>query len=109
MGHDLDAYADLKSERDFERMMRNKFEQLAATLQSELAALKAAHAWIKTSERLPADDARVLALVVDDTGTEQVEIVDFLACVPAFLFADGTESIDDEIVMSWMPLPVRPR
>ena len=75
-------------------------------LQTELATLKAAHAWIKTSERLPADDARVLALVVDDTGTEQVAIVDFLSRGPAFLFADGNET---KLVTWWMQLPEPPK
>ena len=78
-------------------------------LQADLDALKAAHAWIKTSERLPADDARVLALVVDDTGTEQVEIVNFVACIPAWRFDSDDAAIDDEIVTGWMPLPGRMR
>lgn len=78
-------------------------------LQSKLDKLKAAHAWIKTSERLPADDARVLALVVDDTGTEQVEIVNFIACIPAWRFDSDDAAIDDELVTGWMPLPGRMR
>jgi hypothetical protein len=80
--------------------------QKAQALQTELDALKAAHAWIKTSERLPADDARVLALVVDGTGTKQIEIVDFLSRGPAFLFADGNET---KIVTWWMQLPEPPK
>ena len=67
---------------------------------------EAAHAWIKTSERLPADDARVLALVVDGTGTKQIAIVDFLSRGPAFLFADGNET---KIVTWWMQLPEPPK
>ena len=81
-------------------------ERTAQSLQAELDALKAAHAWIKTSERLPADDARVLALVVDGTGTKQIAIVDFLSRGPAFLFADGNET---KIVTWWMQLPEPPK
>mgnify|MGYP005610012089 FL=1 len=81
-------------------------ERKAQALQTELDSLKAAHAWIKTSERLPADDARVLALVVDGTGTKQIEIVEFLSRGPEFLFADGNET---KIVTWWMPLPEPPK
>ena len=81
-------------------------ERTAQSLQSELDKLKAAHAWIKTSERIPADDARFLAVVADNKGTEQVEIVEFLSRGPAFLFADGNET---KIVTWWMPLPEPPK
>lgn len=84
-------------------------QHTARHLHDELATLKAAHAWIKTSERMPADDDRVLALVVDDTGTEQVAIVNFIACVPAWQFDSDDSPIDDEIVMAWMTIPGRAR
>jgi len=82
-------------------------EHKAQQLQSELAALKAAHAWIKPADRLPADDGRVLALVVDVSGAELIEIVNFIACIPEWRFDYGNELIDDEIVVGWMQLPAR--
>jgi len=42
-------------------------ERTAQSLQAELAALKAAHAWIKTSERMPAKCGPVLAMVDGDS------------------------------------------
>lgn len=107
MGHDLDAYADLKSERDFERLMRNKFEQLATNLQSELATLKAAHAWIKTSERLSELNTPVLG--IDERGD-----IDVLECVPTGCGGTEWQYVTGHhgsvgAVTHWMPLPVRPR
>ena len=101
--------AELYQDRAEARKRAFEAEHKAQQLQAELDSLKAAHAWIKTSERLPADDARVLALVVDDTGTEQVEIVNFVACIPAWRFDSDDAAIDDEIVTGWMPLPGRMR
>ena len=101
--------AELYQDRNEARKRALEAEHKAQQLQAELDSLKAAHAWIKTSERLPADDARVLALVVDDTGTEQVEIVNFVACIPAWRFDSDDAAIDDEIVTGWMPLPGRMR
>lgn len=84
-------------------------DERAYALKLELEALKADAKWISPSERLPADDARLLALVVDDTGTEQVEIVNFIACIPAWSFDSDNAAIDDELVTGWMPLPGRMR
>ena len=81
-------------------------EHKAQQLQTDFNALKAAHAWIKTSERIPEDNARFLAVVADNKGTEQVEIVDFLSRGPEFLFADGNET---KIVTHWQPLPEPPK
>ena len=82
-------------------------EHKAQQLQAELDVLKAAHVWIKPADRLPADDGRVLALVVDVSGAELIEIVNFIACIPEWRFDYGNELIDDEIVVGWMQLPAR--
>ncbi len=89
---------------------RRAFEAESKTqqLQTELDALKAAHAWIKTSERLPADDARVLALVLDNAGNERTEIVTVWSG-PVWRYEDNGLQIDPEIITGWMPLPGRTR
>ncbi len=76
-------------------------------LQAELDALKAAHAWIKTSERLPELSTPVL-------GIDLLGEVDVLECVPAFhggtewQYVTGHHGSAGEVT-DWMPLPVRPR
>ena len=107
MGHDLDAYADLKSERDFAVERRNHFEQLAKTLQTELDALKAAHTWIKTSERMPELHSSVLG--VDHHG--DVELLDFIPAFrgePYFRYTNGHRDVARS-VSAWMPLPEPPK
>lgn len=69
---------------------------------------EAAHAWIKTSERLPADDARVLALVLDNAGNERTEIVTVWSG-PVWRYEDNGLQIDPEIITGWMPIPGRMR
>ena len=107
MGHDLDAYADLKSERDFAVERRTHFEQLAKTLQTELDALKAAHTWIKTSERMPELHSSVLG--VDHHG--DVELLDFIPAFrgePYFRYTNGHRDVARS-VSAWMPLPEPPK
>jgi len=111
--HNLMAITAQEQERTEQLAMAEAACRRDATalgeVQAELAVLKAAHAWIKPTDRLPADDARVLALVVDVNGAELIEIVNFIACVPQWRFDYGNELIDDEIVVGWMPLPGRAR
>ena len=76
-------------------------------LQAELDALKAAHAWIKTSERLPELNTPVLG--IDDRGD-----IDVLECVPAFRGGSEWQYVTGHhgtlyAVTDWMPLPGRPR
>ena len=82
-------------------------EHKAQQLQAELDSLKAAHAWIKTSERLPELSTPVL-------GIDLLGEVDVLECVPAFhggtewQYVTGHHGSAGEVT-DWMPLPVRPR
>ena len=82
-------------------------ERKAQALQSEIDSLKAAHAWINASERLPENGAKVLAIVreviilVYDTDTE----------FPGAPWR--TENADIEFnkssIVKWMPLPEPPK
>lgn len=108
MGHDLDAYADLKSERDFAVERRNHFEQLAKTLQTELDALKAAHTWIKTSERMPDNDARKVLVMICGKGSKRVEFADYYYRHWS-IGDDGYDLEEYETVTHWMPQPEPPK
>jgi len=78
-------------------------ERTAQSLQAELAALKAAHAWINASERLPEDGAKVLAIVrevmilVYDTDTE----------FPGAPWRTENADIvfNKSSIVKWMPIP----
>jgi len=84
-------------------------------LQTELSTLKAAHAWIKTSERMPAHGDRCL-VYADFAGTVLCAIGRYIPYGASdlrpwqiqhgqerFLYA-GTEAI-----VGWMPLPEAPK
>ncbi len=90
-------------------------ERTAQSLQSELDALKAAHAWIKTSERMPAHGDRCL-VYADFAGTVLCAIGQYIPYGASdlrpwqiqhgqerFLYA-GTEAI-----VGWMSLPEAPK
>lgn len=78
-------------------------EQTAKKVQAELDALKAAHAWIKTSERMPENGAKVLAIVRDAMILVHESDAEF-AGVPW-----RTENADmvftKGAVLKWMPIP----
>lgn len=89
--------------------------QKAHQLQAELDALKAAHAWIKTSERLPAHGERCL-VYADFAGTVLCAIGQYIPYADSdlrpwrihrgqerFLYA-GMASI-----VGWQPLPEPPK
>ena len=84
-------------------------EHKAQQLQAELAKLKAAHAWIKTSERTPAvkdgDCVDVLAVV-----SGQVLVLNYTADDGVHPWADEFSNIyrADEVT-HWMPLPEAPK
>ena len=90
-------------------------EQNGQQLQAKLDALKAAHAWIRTSERLPSHGERCL-VYADLAGTALCAIGQYIPYSESdvrpwrihhgqdrFLYA-GTASI-----VGWMPLPEAPR
>jgi hypothetical protein len=78
-------------------------EHKGQQLQAELDALKAAHAWINASERLPEDGAKVLAIVrevmilVYDTDTE----------FPGAPWRTENADIvfNKSSIVKWMPIP----
>jgi len=84
-------------------------EHKAQQLQAELDALKAAHAWIKTSERKPeaheGDCCDVLAVV-----SEQVVVLNYTNDDSVHPWVDEFSSLyQDYEVTHWMPLPEAPK
>ena len=84
-------------------------EHKAQQLQAELAKLKAAHAWIKTSERKPeaqeGDCCDVLAVVSD-----QVLVLNYTADDSVHPWVDEFSNLyRDYEVTHWMPLPEAPK
>jgi len=78
-------------------------------LRAELAALKAAHAWIKTSERKPeaqdGDCCDVLAVV-----SEQVLVLNYTNDDGVHPWVDEFSNLyQDYEVTHWMPLPEAPK
>ena len=73
-------------------------EYTGQQLQTELDALKAAHAWIKTSERMPPRGSVVL--VVFDNGN--------ICTGQCYLSARGSLELTEHAV-AWMPLPEPPK
>jgi len=84
-------------------------EHKAQQLQAELDALKAAHAWIKTSERKPevqeGDCCDVLAVV-----SEQVLALNYTNDDSVHPWVDEFSNLyQDYEVTHWMPLPEAPK
>ena len=81
-------------------------EHKAHALQTELDALKAAHAWIKTSERMPDETCDVLG-VVDGVVMKLDYSDDEDAAYP---WADEYLRVyADKDVSHWQPLPEPPK
>jgi hypothetical protein len=86
-------------------------EHKAQQLHTELDALKAAHAWIKTSERMPDPGVKVLILCTDRFIAGEARIAKY------YRTDDGTiewsddsivseySDIDSKHVVAWMPRP----
>lgn len=81
----------------------------AQQLQAELDALKAAHAWIKTSERMPDETCDVLG-VVDGVVMRLDYSDDEDAAYPWADWSDGNmRGYSTDEVSHWMPLPEAPK
>ena len=98
--------AELHQDRDEARKRAFEAEHKAHALQTELDALKAAHAWIKTSERLPDESGSVLGVVdgvvmpLDYTDDEDA----------AYPWADDYMRVyADKDISHWQPLPEPPK
>ena len=82
-------------------------EQNAQELQTELDALKSAHAWIKTLERLPEETCDVLGIV---DGVVTLLNYDEFEDDPFVDWSDGTfRGYSVDAVSHWMPLPEAPK
>jgi hypothetical protein len=84
-------------------------ERTAQSLQTKLDSLKAAHAWIKTSERKPdvqeGDCCDVLAVV-----SEQVLALNYTNDDSVHPWVDEFSNLyQDYEVTHWMPLPEAPK
>lgn len=76
-------------------------------VQAELAAEKAAHAWIKTLERLPEETCDVLGIV---DGVVTLLNYDEFEDDPFVDWSDGTfRGYSVDAVSHWMPLPEAPK
>jgi len=84
-------------------------EQKAQQLQTELDALKAAHTWIKTSERMP--DPEVVVLIISTQDYEDGET----CTAKCYISVTGARiwehycNIDSAYVTHWQPLPEPPK
>ncbi len=82
-------------------------EHKAQQLQTELDALKAAHTWIKTSERVPEETCDVLGIV---DGVVTLLNYDEFEDDPFVDWSDGTfRGYSVDAVSHWMPLPEAPK
>jgi len=79
-------------------------EHKAQQLQSELDALKAAHAWIKTSERMPCPHVAVLGSDANGVVSKVLYFADDI-----WGYADDSNSAVDDPITHWMPLPEAPQ
>ena len=76
--------------------------QKAQQLQAELDKLKAAHAWIKTSERMPDEDTRKIPVVIQSMENKRVEIADYY--FGSWSIGDNGNGLEwYESVTHWMP------
>jgi hypothetical protein len=90
-------------------------EHKAQLLQAELDALKAAHAWIKTSERLPSHGERCL-VYADLAGTVLCAIGQYIPYGDSDLRPWQIQHGQDRFlyagiasIVGWMPLPEAPK
>ena len=82
-------------------------EHKAQQLQAELDALKAAHAWIKTSERMPEETCDVLGVV---DGVVTLLNYDEFEDDPFVDWSDGKfRGYSVDAVSHWKPLPEAPK
>jgi len=115
---DMNNWAD-KMEQDLAHANERArdAEHKAQQLQAELDALKAAHAWIKTSERMP--DPEVVVLIISTQDYEDGETCTakcYISVTGARIWEHYcTESgeagmdIDSAYVTHWQPLPEPPK
>jgi len=83
-------------------------EHKAQQLQAKLDALKAAHAWIKTSERMPDNDARKVLVIICGKGSKRVELADYYSA--QWSIGDEGYGLEEyETVTHWQPLPEAPK
>jgi len=98
-----DYEAELFQDRADARKRAADAEHKAQQLQAELDALKAAHAWIKTSERMPVSRESVLG--IDGYG----EVAQVSYSVPYLWTYDNSDRRPAGAVTHWMPLPEAPK
>jgi len=98
-----DYEAELFQDRAEARKRAADAEHKAQQLQAELDALKAAHAWIKTSERMPVSRESVLG--IDGYG----EVAQVSYSVPYLWTYDNSDRRPAGAVTHWMPLPEAPK
>ena len=91
-------------------------EHKAQQLQAELDALKAAHNWIKTSERMPEPETVVLIVCTHDFADGEICTAKCYLSVRGSLVweyydtetGEAGKDIADKWVPCWMPLPDMP-
>ena len=99
--------AELYQDRNEARKRAFEAEHKAQQLQTELDALKAAHAWIKTSERLPD--------IAEGSCCDVLALIDGAAIVLTYTPDDDIKPWSDEFsnlysiaeVTDWMQIPSR--
>ena len=104
-----DYEAELFQDRAEARKRAADAEHKAQQLQAELDALKAAHAWIKTSERKPeVQDGSCCDVLVFSNG--HILVLNYTNDDSAHQWADEFSNLyrNDE-VSHWMPLPEAPK
>lgn len=110
-------HADLRDmvfdERHDYYLLNQEFEKVKA----ELAALKAAHAWIKTSERMPDPEVVVLVVSTQDYAEGEVCTAKCYTSTSGDLIWEHYSSetgeagmdIESAYVTHWQPLPEPPK
>lgn len=83
-------------------------ERTVQSLQSEIDAPRAAHAWVKTSERMPDNDARKVLVIICGKGSKRVELADYY-CAQWSIGDEGYGLEEYETVTHWQPLPEPPK
>jgi len=112
-----DYEAELFQDRAEARKRAADAEHKAQQLQAELDALKAAHAWIKTSERMPDPEVVVLVVSTQDYAEGEVCTAKCYTSTSGDLIWEHYSSetgeagmdIESAYVTHWMPLPEAPK